>query len=180
MDITCVAGGCDSLVRNKARRLCVRHYSRWLRHGHLEPTRKSGLFAKFFEPTDTGECWLWKGSFNSHGYGRFGHPAKMAHRLVYEMYRGPIPEGLHLDHLCRTKACVNPAHLEPVTPAVNIQRGLNSYALRYLCRNGLHNISLPDSWYINTYGVKTCLACKRENDRRAEAKRPPRKRGQGR
>ena len=71
-------------------------------------------------------CWVWPGSLR-HGYGRVGLPddtVVMAHRWVWERLRGPIPEGLVLDHLCRNRACVNPAHLEPVTDRVNILRGV--------------------------------------------------------
>jgi hypothetical protein len=101
----------------------------------------------------------------------------MAHRIVYEMHRGPIPSGLVLDHLCRTAACVNPWHLEPVAQGVNIERGLHGYTpLRNLCRNGLHDITTPEAWYVNSRGARTCLECKRANDRRAEAKRAKRTR----
>lgn len=74
-----------------------------------------------------GGCWLWTAG-TVHGYGSFAMPGMeggkaRAHRVAYEMLVGPIPEGLVLDHLCEVKACVNPAHLEPVTHAVNTQRG---------------------------------------------------------
>jgi hypothetical protein len=49
----------------------------------------------------------------------------LVHRDVYEQLVGPIPEGLVLDHLCRNRSCCNPAHLEPVTTAENVRRGLN-------------------------------------------------------
>jgi hypothetical protein len=72
-------------------------------------------------------CWIWDGLLNTNGYGSFfagtGRVPVLAHRHVYELYRGPIPEGLILDHTCRTPACVNPDHLEPVTYAVNNRRG---------------------------------------------------------
>lgn len=166
----CSVEGCARLY--KCRGWCGTHYARWLRHGHIDSTRISGSVSDYYTPTAHHECWPWRGSFNSHGYGRYGAtPAKMAHRLVYERHRGHIPDGLVLDHLCRNTACVNPWHLEPVEQVVNMERGLNSYVLSTTCRNGLHDITSSDSWYVNTYGNRTCLACKRENDRRAESKR---------
>lgn len=72
-----------------------------------------------------GECWLWTGS-NVKGYGRvtIAHKGRSLHRVVYERMVGPIPDGLHIDHLCRQPPCCNPAHLEPVTPLVNVRRGV--------------------------------------------------------
>lgn len=76
---------------------------------------------------DTGyrtPCWIWDGS-KSHGYGinkRIRGPRKMAHVIYYERDRGPVPDGLQLDHLCRITDCVNPDHLEAVTNTVNTQR----------------------------------------------------------
>src|SRR4051794_29354457 len=71
-------------------------------------------------------CWLWLSGLNQYGYGRFSVARRMclAHRYSYELNVGPIPEGLVLDHLCRTPRCVRPDHLEPVTQAVNLERGL--------------------------------------------------------
>lgn len=74
-------------------------------------------------------CWLWSGSISSTGYGTqyihrsSGRHTLLAHRWMYERKVGPIPEGLDIDHLCQTKRCVNPDHLEPVLPSVNCQRG---------------------------------------------------------
>lgn len=80
---------------------------------------------RFFQKVQKTEgCWLWTAAL-SHGYGRFmrdDRTAAGAHRWSYEYHVGPIPDGLVLDHLCRTPACVNPAHLEPVTQGVNSTR----------------------------------------------------------
>lgn len=66
-------------------------------------------------------CWLWDGADNGSGYGKFR--GRYAHRVSFEMHKGPIPQGMHLDHLCRVPCCVNPSHLEPVTNAENARRG---------------------------------------------------------
>lgn len=77
-------------------------------------------------------CWIWVGEVDPRGYGRFYHwengrsKARLAHRIVYEHYLGAIPDGLDLDHKCRTPSCVNPDHLDPVTHAENMARGIHA------------------------------------------------------
>lgn len=90
--------------------------------------------------TDT--CWLWIAGATKQGYGYFS-PATgqraLAHRWSYEELVGPIPDGLVIDHLCRVRRCVNPAHLEAVTQQENVARGASAELLngtRTSCVNG--------------------------------------------
>lgn len=77
-----------------------------------------------FKVTFTDECWEWQGYTNPRGYGQthIKGAGPMVHRVVYEGLVGPIPDGMTLDHLCKNKVCVNPAHLEPVTRHENSRR----------------------------------------------------------
>lgn len=71
------------------------------------------------------DCWIVQNNVSGGGYRRLyiGEQCYSAHRLIYRLFRGPIPKGLTLDHLCRNRACVNPAHLEAVDNKTNILRG---------------------------------------------------------
>lgn len=84
------------------------------------------FWAKVSPPNGAG-CWLWTATL-VRGYGQFGIGSRRqyAHRVAYELLVGPVPEGLQLDHLCRTPACVNPAHLDPVTCRENLLRGVKA------------------------------------------------------
>jgi hypothetical protein len=87
-------------------------------------------FMERFEKTPSG-CWLWTESLTACGYGRLWDGIKLltAHRYAYEHLVGPIPKGLQIDHLCRVRHCVNPAHLEPVTATENWRRGFSDAAV---------------------------------------------------
>lgn len=77
---------------------------------------------------DDNGCWIWQSNGGSHGYAQATHRVdgktvtELMHRVSYEVFVGPIPEGLTIDHLCNVIRCVNPEHLEPVTLAENIRR----------------------------------------------------------
>lgn len=76
---------------------------------------------RFVDKTDG--CWIWTGARNPQGYGQVRLDSQRkgpAHRAMYELLVGPIPEGLVIDHLCSNPPCVNPDHLEPVTQRVNL------------------------------------------------------------
>ena len=90
--------------------------------------------------TESG-CWIWMGSLDKHGYARMSinSRSKLAHRLVFELARETIPNGLQIDHLCRVRCCVNPWHLEIVTSRENSLRGFGQGALnarKTKCKNG--------------------------------------------
>ena len=88
------------------------------------PPRKHSIDAYGID--EATECWVWQGSRTWNGYGQGSFPgcqSRLAHRYHYEREYGPIPAGMHLDHLCRNRGCVNPAHLEVVTNKENQRRG---------------------------------------------------------
>lgn len=92
------------------------------------------------KPTENS-CWEWQAVLNNNGYGRIRVKPRllMAHRVAYEAMVGPIPDGLHLDHLCRNRSCVNPDHLEPVSNLENWSRGNSptlAHAQKTHCKNG--------------------------------------------
>lgn len=78
---------------------------------------------------DLGPCWIWTGGVNSRGYGMASigwDKTDLTHIYTWEAVNGPVPDGRVLDHLCTTRRCCNPSHLEPVTNAINIWRGGNA------------------------------------------------------
>jgi hypothetical protein len=110
----------------------------------------------------TPYCWFWIGFRDAKGYGRFQKGCK-AHRFAYELFRGPIPKGMVLDHLCLTPACVNPDHLEAVTARENTLRGIAGAAVNYRkteCKRG-HPLS-GENLYIEPNGRRRiCRICDR-------------------
>lgn len=127
--------------------------------------RQLARFWASVEHTDT--CWLWA-QRTRRGYGEFqANGARVsAHRLSYELLVGPIPAGLHLDHLCRVRHCVNPDHLEPVTVTENNRRAWLAKSPDDTCRHG-HPLA-GDNVYLYR-GRRHCRTCKRETMRRLRA-----------
>jgi hypothetical protein len=105
------------------------------------------------------ECVEWTG-FKLKGYGRIrqGDNVVYTHRAMYEMYEGPVPDGMELDHLCRNRACANVTHLEPVPHQVNMSRG--AWALKTHCPQG-HPLDGRNN------RERYCLTCNRERARRS-------------
>lgn len=125
-----------------------------------------------------GGCRVWLLTKERGGYGVIFVTAtrqnKLAHRVSYEEFVGPIPEGLQLDHLCRNRACINPLHLEPVTAKENVRRGRGPRAaaerqlMKTHCKHG-HEFTL-ETTYVKPSGERQCRPCGRR-DRAAFKKR---------
>ncbi len=115
----------------------------------------------------TATCWLWTGRLNPYGYGRIGAdyhsiPSTLAHRVVWYLTYGEWPADT-IDHLCRVRHCVNPAHLEVVTRGENVRRGgpavrWKMFAARDHCSAG-HPYSEYAYYRKDRPGARECLAC---------------------
>lgn len=176
---TCSVDACERAARTRG--WCDTHYARWLRYGSVDVVHHRGPpvrseSERFWAKVDkAGECWEWVAAKFPPGYGQFavGPPWRrvMAHRWAYEDQIGPIPEGLQLDHLCRNRSCVNPAHLEPVTQRENILRGESMSAVHARQTHCIHGHEFTPE---NTYPTKTgrrCRACTLANNRRSAKRR---------
>jgi hypothetical protein len=113
-------------------------------------------------------CWEWRGWVGPHGYGTIAAdgsgPTLRAHRVSYEYFIGPIPEGFQLDHLCHNTRCVNPEHLEAVTAEVNCERRRrqNQHDGKPACLRG-HAFTVENA-AIDRSGHRRCRTCRRLRD----------------
>ena len=119
---------------------------------------------RFWAKVDkSGECWLWTRSLTTAGYAEFsvgGRPV-LGHRWSYEQVHGSIPIGLEMDHLCRTRSCVRPSHLEAVTRRENLLRGNTitaAHAAKTNCPSG-HPYSFENT-YCTPKGFRQCRTCR--------------------
>lgn len=115
-----------------------------------------------------GGCWLWQGRLNTYGYGLvwFEGKYRYVHVLSYLTLVGPIPEGLVLDHVrargCTAKNCLNPAHLEPVTPGENALRGSGPPSVNARKTHCIHGHEFtPENTRVAKDGHRRCKTCER-------------------
>jgi hypothetical protein len=161
-----------------ARGWCSKHYQRWRAHGdplsHLRPDLKMTTSERFWGKVNRdgpisayaphlGSCWLWTNALNREGYGAFTISGKKvgAHIIAFEWLIGAVPEGLELDHLCRVRSCVNPAHLEAVTHKENTLRGQSlqaENARKTHCKRG-HPFNETNT-RVEPDGRRVCRTCR--------------------
>jgi hypothetical protein len=132
---------------------------------HHDRTRLDPRLATKIHPDPQTGCWNWQAYCDRRGYGRSSHrlsSSRLAHRIVYELLIGPVPDGLELDHLCRNHGCVNPRHLEPVTHRENVLRGeaiAAHNARKAACHRG------HEDWGLTPTGARFCRSCRRVSNR---------------
>ena len=133
------------------------------------PNENDADYIKSRIEIDAAGCWIWQLVLFYDGYGRCAAQrgtSRMAHILSYRTFRGPVPAGLELDHLCRVRSCVNPDHLEAVTPRVNTRRSLSPAArnaVKTHCIHG-HEFSLENTYLYRN--MRQCRACQKARDGR--------------
>lgn len=147
--------------------LCSMHQARKRRHGNVDACHYNHLPLNIYFWSAiriAGDCLEWTGYIDTTtGYGRILDGKTYAHIFAYKMIYGVIPAGSQLDHLCRNRKCVNPDHLEPVTPRINVLRGVSPVAVnarKTHCQNG-HPFN-DQNTYISSKGYRNCRICKKE------------------
>jgi hypothetical protein len=133
-------------------------------HSAISSYIRCGSLDRFWRRVDMNphHCWEWQGYITAGGYGQvgFGKKVFLTHRVAYEIVKGPIPDGLHLDHLCRNRSCCNPDHLEPVTSGENTRRSnLVGRWRAPSCKRG-HEFT-PENTGTRQNGDRWCRECGR-------------------
>jgi hypothetical protein len=165
---TCTVDGCVRIQRSRG--WCDMHYQRVRHHGSVDLPPRPEPEALFWSQVDKvgpiksdelGPCWLWLAYVMPTGYSfwQIGRRKTTAHRFAYELVYGPIPDGLHIDHLCKTRSCVRPSHLEAVTQAENNRRAAKVRGRKTHCPRG-HEYA-GENLYVTANKQHACRACKR-------------------
>jgi hypothetical protein len=135
-------------------------------------TIEERLWKRYEVDGETG-CWNWTGAISNRSYGSIYFEGRMqkAHRVMWRLERGEVPEGLDLDHLCRNRLCINPAHLEPVTRSENLRRSplMDRHSGRTHCIRG-HGFTAENTRLKPGNGHRVCKTCMRMHIRNWRAR----------
>lgn len=122
----CVIDECDRVATRHNREWCNRHYQKWVRHGDPAALPERRMYSTPSESIAArterqGDCLVWTGVLTGDGYGRISVGGRQAsvHRVAWELAFGEIPAGMEVDHVCHSRACVEPGHLRLATHAQN-------------------------------------------------------------
>ncbi len=140
----------------------------------LEDARLPRRFWSKVSANDLTGCWEWVGGKQGDGYGTYwdGSRVSSAHRVAYRFFVGEVAKGLELDHTCRVRACVNPAHLEAVTHQENVRRSPTVGRWRKSLTHCKHGHEFTEE---NTYrdprrpSRRACKTCHRVRQQAARA-----------
>lgn len=183
----CTAKECDR--EQVARGYCHKHWKRWRATGTVEMGRPNhkGMneVDRFFmyvdkngpiHPIFQSPCWLWQGGKITGGYAVFRRttgvvgPVKiLVHRYSFELFYYAIPEGMEIDHMCKTRHCVNPQHLDLVTRLENIRRSNRHKVSKMHCING-HRFTPENTYFAKGRLHRACRTCQRASARRQREK----------
>lgn len=173
----CLIEGCPR--RDAYLGLCSTHARRFQQGLRLDEgirLRRRGSAAQRFEAQvdkngpvpetapELGRCWIWTGVLQPNGYTSFNADGqRSAHRWSYLHFKGSIPKGYHVHHVCRVPACVNPAHLEAVLPIANMRARVMPTPSAH-CSRG-HLFDEANTYLHPVTGWRSCRACNREKQR---------------
>jgi len=181
MDVICLNCGNVFKRRSKKRFYCsVKCYREHYDFSGFTKSRKGtgqppeDRFWPKVDKSSPDGCWEWQGYVAPTGYGEFSvnHITPiLAHRFSFELLNGPIPPGMCIDHLCRNRKCVNPAHMEVVTTKENVLRGIGRSAENARKTHCLRGHPLfGENLLITNRGQRYCRICNRESCRRTRSK----------
>lgn len=168
--MTCSIEDCSQPIRAKG--LCNKHYLRQQRNGdprQIRVIRDDAVWRFWSHVRFTETCWLWTLPLHRTGYAYFrvSGTKVLAHRWAYEFCVGTVPAGLNLDHLCRTRHCVRPDHMDAVEPSENVARGIGPTAengRKTACDHG-HEFTPENTYQRPGHPNRYCRECMRSRSR---------------